>query len=90
VTSDSTDDLGADARTLKAAGARRMMVPRGSNPVIFRDDGPRPTDIELAAPVFEALDHRGAGVSMLAAIGVGLARGMTPTDAVRPAWPQAP
>ena len=48
---------------------------------MFLDDGADP--IELAAPVFEALDQRGAGDSMFAAIGVGLARGMTPIDAVR-------
>jgi hypothetical protein len=49
VTSDSTDDLVAGAGRLQAAEARRVMVSRGSNPVIFRDDGPRPTEIELAA-----------------------------------------
>ena len=34
-------------------------------------------------PRFEALDHRGAGDSMFAAIGVGLARGMDMLDALR-------
>lgn len=39
--------------------------------------------VELAGPVFEALDHRGAGDSMFAATGVGLARGMSAREAVR-------
>ena len=39
--------------------------------------------MELAGPVFESLDQRGTGDSMFAAIGVGLARGMSIVDAVR-------
>ena len=39
--------------------------------------------IELVPPVFEALDQRGAGDSMFAATGVGLARGMSMIDALR-------
>jgi 1-phosphofructokinase len=76
-------DLQAAARSLVAAGARRVVVSRGSEPVLFLEDGANPTELELRAPVFQALDHRGAGDSMFAAIGVGLARGMSPTDAVR-------
>jgi 1-phosphofructokinase len=71
------------ARNLVAAGARRVVVSRGSDPVLFVEDGTNPTELELSAPVFQALDHRGAGDSMFAAIGVGLARGMLPTDAIR-------
>jgi 1-phosphofructokinase len=39
--------------------------------------------VELAGPVFEALDHHGPGDSMFAATGVGLARGMSMVDALR-------
>jgi 1-phosphofructokinase len=46
-------------------------------------DGDSQAPVELAAPVFEALDHHGTGDSMFAAAGVGLARGMTVIDAVR-------
>ena len=81
VTSGSVPDLIAGAQALHAAGARRVVISRGPDPVIFLDDGAGPA--ELIAPMFEALDHRGAGDSMFAAIGVGLARGMTPIDAVR-------
>ena len=81
LTSGSLTDLIAGAQALHAAGARRVVISRGPDPVIFLDDGAAPA--ELTAPMFEALDHRGAGDSMFAAIGVGLARGMTPIDAVR-------
>lgn len=82
VASRSRDDLFAVARALHAGGACRVVISRGSDPVIFLD-GAGSSTIELAAPTFEALDHRGAGDSMFAAIGVGLARGMEPVDAVR-------
>ena len=81
--SDSVADLVAGAQRLHAAGARRVLVSRGSAPAILIDDDVSPTQVELAAPVFEPLDHRGAGDSMFAATGVGLARGLSPIDAVR-------
>jgi 1-phosphofructokinase len=59
-----------------------VVISRGAEPVIFLD-GSGPRVIELAVATFEALDHRGAGDSMFAAIGVGLAREMNPVDAVR-------
>lgn len=39
--------------------------------------------MELIGPVFEALDQRGAGDSMFAATGVGLARGLDMIEALR-------
>lgn len=80
---DSVAEIVRCALHLQAAGARRVLVSRGSEPAILIDDGRNPGEVELAAPVFEALDHRGAGDSMFAAIGVGLARGMSPVEAVR-------
>ena len=82
-TSDSVADIVAGAERLRGPGARRVLVSRGSAPAILIDDGVSPTEVALAAPTFEALDHRGAGDSMFAAIGVGLARGMRPIEAVR-------
>jgi 1-phosphofructokinase len=82
-TSSSGEDAATGAWELHTLGARAVVVSRGSEPAILVEDGTRPTELELAAPVFEALDHRGAGDSMFAAIGVGLARGLTATEAVR-------
>lgn len=47
------------------------------------DGGAIPVQVELVPPVFEALDPRGAGDSMFAATGVGLARGMSMINALR-------
>ena len=81
--SDSVADIIVGAQRLHAAGARRVLVSRGSAPVILIGANGTRTVAQLTAPVFEALDHHGAGDSMFAATGVGLARGMTAIDAVR-------
>lgn len=81
--SESRTDIASGARQLHAEGARRVVVTRGSAPAVLIDGGPPPSEIELVPPVFEALDQRGAGDSMFAATGVGLARGMTMIDALR-------
>jgi len=60
-----------------------VLVSRASASAILIDDGAQPTEVELAPPVFEALDERGTGDSMFAATGVGLARGMSMIDALR-------
>ncbi len=77
--SESPADIAAGARRLHVAGARRVLISRGSAPALLIDDA----QIELAPPAFEALDQRGAGDSMFAATGVGLARGMGMIDALR-------
>jgi 1-phosphofructokinase len=71
------------AHRLHAAGARHVLVSRGPSPAVLIDDAVAPAHIELVPPVFEALDQRGAGDSMFAATGVGLARGMSMIDALR-------
>jgi 1-phosphofructokinase len=76
-------DLVVGASALQAAGARRVLISRGPDPAILVEDGEAPTLLELSTPVFEELDHRGAGDSMFAATGVGLARGMTLRQSVR-------
>ena len=80
--SDSPADIVAGAQRLHAAGAHRVLVSRGSAPALLID-GPSAAQVELVPPVFEALDQRGAGDSMFAATGVGLARGMTMIEALR-------
>ena len=75
-------DVVAGARALHEAGARHVLVSRASAPAVLID-GDSQAQVELAGPVFEALDHHGTGDSMFAAAGVGLARGMTMIDAVR-------
>jgi 1-phosphofructokinase len=80
---DCAEEILRGALGLHDAGARRVLVSRGREPAIFVEHAGSPTEVTLTGPVFEALDHRGAGDSMFAATGVGLARGMSPLDAVR-------
>jgi len=81
--STSPADIVTGAQRLHAAGARRVLVSRGSAPAVLIDDGDTPAQLELVPPMFEAVDSRGTGDSMFAAIGVGLARGMSLLDALR-------
>ena len=81
--SGAPSDVIAGARRLHADGARRVLVSRGSGPAVLIDGGASGAHIELVPPVFAALDQSGAGDSMFAATGVGLARGMGMIDALR-------
>lgn len=81
--SDSREDIVAGAQRLRAAGARRVLVSRGPAPALLIEDGAKAKELELIGPVFEALDQRGAGDSMFAATGVGLARGLDMIEALR-------
>ena len=60
-----------------------MLISRGSSPAVLIDGVSESKLVELVPPVFEALDRRDAGDSMFAAVGVGLARGMSAIDALR-------
>jgi len=80
---DGSAEIAAAAQRLHAAGARHVLISRGSKPALLASGLANPTQIELVGPVFEALDQRGSGDSMFAAIGVGLARGMSMIDALR-------
>lgn len=82
-TSDAVADIVAGAHRLHEAGARYVLVSRGSAPAVLIDGSAGPAQIDLAGPVFEALDRHGTGDSMFAATGVGLARGMSMIDALR-------
>ncbi len=76
-------DLVDGARRLHQAGARHVLVSRGAAPAILVGDAEDSAQIELAGPAFEAFDQAGAGDSMFAATGVGLARGMEMLEALR-------
>lgn len=76
-------DVVVGARRLHDAGARYVLVSRGSAPAILIDGDNSPSQVELVGPTFEALDRHGTGDSMFAATGVGLARGMSIIDALR-------
>jgi 1-phosphofructokinase len=79
----SLGDLLDAARILHKAGARNVLVSRASEPAILVGSEGVSAQIEIAGPAFEALDQTGAGDSMFAATGVGLARGMETLDALR-------
>lgn len=83
IAGDGLPGLVDGARRLHEAGASNVLVSRSSAPAILVGDAEASAQIELAGPVFEALDHTGAGDSMFAATGVGLARGMEMLDALR-------
>ena len=80
--SDAPPDLVSGAHRLHAHGARHVLVSRAAAPALLISDG-RPAELQLAAPRFEPLDHRGTGDSMFAATGVGLARGLHMIEALR-------
>ncbi len=67
----------------RAAGAWHVLVSRAASPALLINATEGFAELELAGPVFEALDERGTGDSLFAATGVGLARGMSMIDAVR-------
>ncbi len=83
VQSDDFDTICRVARRFHAAGAARVVISRADHPALLVEDGGHPQLVELTGPTFEPLDPRGAGDSMFAGIGVGLARGMSVREAVR-------
>lgn len=80
---DDEERLIAGAHGLHEAGARSVLVSRGSAPALLIDGARGPSRVDLVGPRFEALDRHGTGDSMFAATGVGLARGMTLIQALR-------
>jgi 1-phosphofructokinase len=81
--SGALSDVMVGARRLHSAGARHVLVSRAAASALLFADGQHLQELELVGPQFEALDERGTGDSMFAATGVGLARGMEMTDALR-------
>jgi 1-phosphofructokinase len=65
---------------LEAAGAKAVVVSRGADPVIARFRGITYT---AKPPKIEAVDFRGAGDSMTAALATGLVQNLSPEQALR-------
>ncbi|MGE5407275.1 MAG: PfkB family carbohydrate kinase [Syntrophothermus sp.] len=73
-------EAAAAARTLQARGAERVVISRGAEPALALEDGRL---LEVAGPRFDPVDPSGAGDSMFAALGVGLAAGLGFDEALR-------
>jgi 1-phosphofructokinase len=77
---DAPEQLLAGVRRLRQAGARHVLLSRAEDPALaFVDD----RLLEIRPPRFEALDHRGPGDSMTAAIAAALVRGLGVEEALR-------
>jgi 1-phosphofructokinase len=79
-------DLIRGMERLRKAGAGSVVLSRGHAPALFLTGAGAREGIDLLeihAPRFEELDHTGAGDSMFAALGVALAGGVEPVDALR-------
>lgn len=74
------DDLRRAAERLRQAGAANVLISRGPHgALVFAGDEP----LEVRGPRFTALDPHGTGDSMFAALGLGLARGMSLEQSLR-------
>jgi 1-phosphofructokinase len=73
-------DLIAAAEKLRGRGAQAVLISRAEQPAVALI-GDRA--LEFAGPKFEPTDHTGAGDSMFAAVGVGLASGAGLIESVR-------
>jgi 1-phosphofructokinase len=77
------DQIGEVARGmvgLRRSGAGTVVVSRAEDPTLALVGE---SLLEVVAPTFEAVEHRGGGDSMAAALAVGLARGYEMADALR-------
>ncbi|MBK5218344.1 MAG: phosphofructokinase [Thermoleophilia bacterium] len=77
-------EAGADMRSavlrLNGDGAESVVLSRGSEPALALIEGKL---LEAVGPRFAEVEAHGAGDSMFAALGVGLASGLETTDALR-------
>ena len=78
--SDSQEDLTSAMTDLAHRGAETVIVSRATDPTLMLSVG-RLSAVRM--PVFQGLDHRGAGDSMTAGVAAGLARGADLRTAVR-------
>jgi 1-phosphofructokinase len=76
----SLADVASAVRQLSRDGAECVVVSRGSEPAVAVVGGRL---LEVAGPRFTEVDAHGAGDSMFAALGVGLAAGLEPEEALR-------
>jgi 1-phosphofructokinase len=77
---ESPEELWAGMERLRRAGAETVLLSRAEAPALALAGERR---LEVVAPRFEALNPRGAGDSMTAAVAVGLARGLALEPALR-------
>ena len=77
---DSTARFVEQIERLRARGAANVLVSRADQPALASIDGDL---FELGGPRFEPLDFHGAGDSMVAALAVGIARGLDVPGALR-------
>ena len=82
--SDALPHLVDGMHRLHQAGALSVVLSRAALPTLALIGNSEPTRlIEVRGPRFEEVDHRGAGDSMFAGLGVALANGLASTDALR-------
>jgi 1-phosphofructokinase len=78
---ESSQSLAKGARHLKdASGAGKVIVSRAEQPALALLESRL---VEVIAPNFQALDHRGAGDSMTAGLAVGCAKRLDPEATLR-------
>jgi len=77
---DSPLRFAAEISLLVEGGADNVVISRASEPAIASIDS---SLFELRGPTFEPLDHQGAGDSMVAALAVGMARGLDVPEALK-------
>jgi 1-phosphofructokinase len=70
----------AELHRLNEAGARNVVISRGPRPALALIDG---TTYRVTGPELEAVEHRGAGDSMTAALSAALRQGLGPQEALR-------
>jgi 1-phosphofructokinase len=77
---DSLARFAEEIERLRKRGADNVLISRADEPAIASIGGDL---FELTGPLFEPLDHHGAGDSMTAALAVGVARGLDLEHALR-------
>ena len=77
---DSLDSLRTAAQELVAGGLGGVVLSRAHDPALVVMDG---SVVTVTTPPITTVDHRGAGDSMTAGIGVGLGRGSSLASAAR-------
>ena len=77
---DSISRFAEEIGRLQARGADNVLISRAGEPAVASIGGDL---LELSGPRFEPLDQHGAGDSMVAALAIGIARGLELQEALR-------